>query len=261
MSRFKAFLSYAAGQSQGATPTSLLAKQYINQLMQYEYIIQYAKSHGLSVPASQLDRAVKTQFTQGGGEQAFMARLKPYGLTADDVRFTSEVSLLVPKIAARVQPLKKSGPVATAKHILIAPGKNKCASKTLSDAGAKALAAQLLNEIEQGKKTFAAVAKQCSTDSSSAVHGGVLSNSTTPTSNVLYPGSFVAPFEKAVFYGPVNKAHIVKSQFGYHIVDVTSRHTGKYPLTVSQQLQGVAFQTWLTAQVAHAKKHIYESVK
>ncbi len=261
MSRFKAFLKYAAGQSQGATPTSVLAKQYVNQLLQYEFIIQYAKAHGLSVSSSQLSKAVKTQFSQGGGQQAFMARLKPYGLTAGDVKFTSEVSLLVPKIAAKVEPLKKNGPIATAKHILIAPGKNKCTSKTLTTAGAKALATQLLTEIKQGKKTFAAVAKKCSTDTSSAVHGGMLSNSTTPTSNVLYPGSFVPPFDHAVFYGPVNTPHIVKSQFGYHIVDVTSRHNGKYPLTVSQQLQGVAFQAWLTSQVAHAKKHIYESVK
>ena len=131
----------------------------------------------------------------------------------------------------------------------------------MTDAGARQLATQLLAEIQQGKKTFAQVAKQCSTDTSSAVHGGVLTNSTNPSSTVLYPGSFVPPFDHAVFYGPVNTAHIVKSQFGYHIVDVTSRHQGSYPKTVSQQLQSVAFQTWLTSQVAHATKKVYESVK
>lgn len=66
MSRFKAFLSYAAAQSQGSTPTSVLAKQYIGQLMQYEYIIRYAQTHGLSVPSSKVDQAVKSQFAQGG---------------------------------------------------------------------------------------------------------------------------------------------------------------------------------------------------
>ena len=77
--------------------------------MQYQFILQYAQAHGISISSTQLDKAVKAQFAQGGGEQAFMARLKPYGLTADDVRFTTQVSLLAPKLIAKVEPLQKTG--------------------------------------------------------------------------------------------------------------------------------------------------------
>lgn len=90
-------------------------------------------------------------------------------------------------------------PQATARHILV---------------DSEALCVELKNEIEGGAD-FGDVAKKNSTCPSGA-QGGDLGS--------FGPGMMVPEFDKVVFSAPVNAVQgPVKTQFGYHLLEVTSR--------------------------------------
>ena len=74
-------------------------------------------------------------------------------------------------------------------------------------------AAVLKAEIEAGKD-FAEVAKENSSCPSSA-QGGDLGE--------FGPGQMVPEFDKVCFQGELNVVHLVQTDFGYHLVEVTNR--------------------------------------
>jgi peptidyl-prolyl cis-trans isomerase D len=100
---------------------------------------------------------------------------------------------------------------ARSRHILIklAPGAD---AKT--DAAAKAKAEGLLKQI-QGGANFAELAKQNSDDPGSKEKGGEL--------GFAHHGAMVPEFDNAIFTQKIGDTKIVKSQFGYHIVQVEER--------------------------------------
>jgi len=101
---------------------------------------------------------------------------------------------------------------ARSRHILIKfPGG---AAKT--DAEAKAKADALLKQI-QGGADFADLAKKNSEDPGSGAQGGEL--------GFARRGAMVPEFDNAIFNNKIGDVKIVKSQFGYHIVQVEERQT------------------------------------
>jgi peptidyl-prolyl cis-trans isomerase C len=89
---------------------------------------------------------------------------------------------------------------ASARHILVAT-EEKCN--------------ELKNRIESGED-FAAIAKEFSTCPSGR-SGGDLGE--------FGPGMMVKEFDEVVFSAPINEVQgPVKTQFGYHLVEVTSRN-------------------------------------
>ena len=102
---------------------------------------------------------------------------------------------------------------ARSRHILIkeAPGAD---AKT--DAAAKAKAEDILKQI-QGGANFADLAKKNSDDPGSKDSGGELGFSQR--------GRMVPEFDNAIFTQKIGDTKIVKSQFGYHIVQVEERQT------------------------------------
>lgn len=88
---------------------------------------------------------------------------------------------------------------ATARHILV---------------DSKEICLELKREIEQGAD-FADIAKEYSTCPSGA-QGGDLGE--------FGPGMMVPEFDEVVFSAPVNTVQgPVQTQFGYHLLEVTSR--------------------------------------
>ena len=88
---------------------------------------------------------------------------------------------------------------ASARHILV-DSEEKCL--------------ELKKEIEAGA-AFADVARQNST-CPSGQQGGALGE--------FGPGQMVREFDEVVFSGELNKVHgPVKTQFGYHLLEITSR--------------------------------------
>ncbi len=100
---------------------------------------------------------------------------------------------------------------ARARHILIqvAPGAD---AKT--DAAAKAKAEGILKQI-QGGANFAELAKKYSDDPGSKDKGGEL--------GFAKRGMMVPEFDNAIFTQKIGETRIVKTQFGYHIVQVEER--------------------------------------
>ncbi|MDI5936541.1 peptidylprolyl isomerase [Halomonas kalidii] len=88
---------------------------------------------------------------------------------------------------------------ATARHILVD-----------SEAKCQALKAEI-----EGGRDFAEVAREHSTCPSGR-QGGDLGS--------FGPGQMVREFDEVVFSGELNKVHgPVKTQFGYHLLEITSR--------------------------------------
>jgi peptidyl-prolyl cis-trans isomerase D len=102
---------------------------------------------------------------------------------------------------------------ARSRHILIkvAPGAD---AKT--DAAAKAKAEAILKQIKGGAN-FAELASKNSDDPGSKMKGGEL--------GFAKRGMMVPEFDNAIFTQKIGDAEIVKSQFGYHIVQVEERQT------------------------------------
>jgi peptidyl-prolyl cis-trans isomerase D len=116
-----------------------------------------------------------------------------------------------------------SAETATSRHILIklAPG-----ADAKADAAAKAKADDVLKQIQNGGN-FADLAKKNSDDPGSKDTGGELGPSQR--------GRMVPEFDNAIFTQKIGETKIVKSQFGYHIVQVESRQAAhEQPLSEVQ---------------------------
>jgi peptidyl-prolyl cis-trans isomerase D len=100
---------------------------------------------------------------------------------------------------------------ARSRHILIKEAPNADAK---TDAAAKAKADDLLKQI-QGGANFADLAKKNSDDPGSKDSGGELGFSQR--------GRMVPEFDNAIFTQKIGDTKVVKSQFGYHIVQVEER--------------------------------------
>jgi peptidyl-prolyl cis-trans isomerase D len=102
---------------------------------------------------------------------------------------------------------------ARARHILIQVSANADAK---TDAAARAKADDVLKQLKSGGK-WDDLAKKYSDDPGSKDTGGEL--------GFAQRGRMVPEFDKAIFSQPINEIDIVKSQYGYHIVQVEERST------------------------------------
>jgi peptidyl-prolyl cis-trans isomerase D len=100
---------------------------------------------------------------------------------------------------------------ARARHILISV---PAGADAKTDAAAKAKAEGLLKQIQGGAK-FADLAKANSEDPGSKDKGGEL--------GFAKPGMMVPEFDKAIFSQKIGDTTLVKTQFGYHIIQVEER--------------------------------------
>jgi peptidyl-prolyl cis-trans isomerase D len=112
---------------------------------------------------------------------------------------------------------------ARSRHILI---KVDAGADAKTDAAAKAKAEGILKQIQRGAN-FADLAKKFSDDPGSKDSGGELGFS--------QPGRMVPEFDKAIFSQKIGDTQIVKSQFGYHIVQVEERQT-KHAQSINEVL-------------------------
>ncbi len=106
---------------------------------------------------------------------------------------------------------------ARARHILILVAQGADAK---ADAAAKAKAEGLLKQI-QGGANFADLAAKNSDDPGSKDKGGEL--------GFAQRGMMVPEFEKALFGQKIGETQIVKSKYGYHLVQVEERTTAHTP--------------------------------
>jgi len=131
---------------------------------------------------------------------------------------------------------------ARSRHILIklAPG-----ADAKADAAAKAKAEGILKQIEGGAD-FAALAKANSDDPGSKDKGGEL--------GFAKRGMMVPAFDNAIFTQKIGDTQIVKSQFGYHLVQVEERQS-KHDQSINEVLPTI--QATLIRQKAAAAEENY----
>jgi peptidyl-prolyl cis-trans isomerase D len=140
------------------------------------------------------------------------------------------------------------------RHILIAV---PAGADGKTDAAAKAKAEDLLKQIKSGGN-FADLASKNSDDPGSKTQGGEL--------GWLDRGKTVPEFDKAAFsLAPGQTSDLIKTQFGYHILQVEDKKTAHLrslaevkpeivPL-LEQQKAGAAEQTFASSLAADAKKN------
>jgi peptidyl-prolyl cis-trans isomerase D len=140
------------------------------------------------------------------------------------------------------------------RHILIA---SKAGTDAATDAAAKAKAQDVLKQVQAGGN-FAALAKKYSDDPGTKDKGGEL---------VLMPTASLDPAyaKAAMALNPGQTSGLVKSAFGYHIIQTEQKQAaGVKPLasvkdtivkTLQQDKQGGALQSYGSELAAEAKKN------
>jgi len=264
MSTFRLLVSLdqhrAAGQPGGISPAQL-TQAAMNQLVVSELIQQYAGAHHITLSNAVVQQEIQKDEKISGGARPFDQRLAQIGLNRSSFETLLAPSMLQQKVANTLFPLSTAPrPVAHVRHILIMPHPpgapvqpGQPAPKPRTDAQAKALAEQLLGQIQHGGD-FAVLAKKYSDDTTSGAQGGFLTQCCSP-------GQTVPPFDHAAFTLKLHHPVIVHSQFGYHIMEVLSRGKAPLPLQQQQQSQKQKFSTWIAAQAKAAKIQKIAQVK
>jgi peptidyl-prolyl cis-trans isomerase D len=141
---------------------------------------------------------------------------------------------------------------AKSRHILIQVAPNAGAQ---ADAAAKAKAEDILKQIQKGGN-FADLAKKNSDDPGSKDSGGEL--------GFAQRGHMVPEFDQAIFTQKIGDAKIVKTQYGYHIVQVEER-TAAHAQSLSEVLPTIQAtlmrQKSTGAQDAYARALTSEAIK
>ncbi len=117
-------------------------------------------------------------------------------------------------VIAKVTGTKMMPDSVKAKHILIGTNDPQTGKSIMEDATAKKLADSILNMVNNGSD-FAALAKQYSTDQGSKEKGGDLGS--------FGYGQMVPEFNEFAFSKTAGTRGVVKTQFGYHVIEVVSQ--------------------------------------
>jgi len=141
---------------------------------------------------------------------------------------------------------------AKARHILIKLAPNADAK---ADAAAKAKAEEILKQLQKGAN-FADLAKKNSDDPGSKDNGGEL--------GFARRGMMVPEFDNAIFSQKIGDTKIIKTQYGYHIVQVEERQPAHAQSLADVQptIQATLMRQKSTAaQDAYARTLTSEAIK
>ena len=117
-------------------------------------------------------------------------------------------------ILAKMLAVKQIPDSVKARHILISPKDLNSGKDIMSDSAAKKLADSVYNAILKGAD-FAQMALMYSVDNGSKIKGGDL--------GTFGYGNMVAEFNEFCFTKTTGSKGVVKTQFGYHIIDIVSQ--------------------------------------
>jgi len=231
--------------------------QIVDYLVQKELIKQQAADMGLSVTDKELNDSLEQiiKSPQVGSQKKLEALLKKYGMTMDQLKTQQMATLLQGKVQAKVaadakvteaqikayweDPANKSQFVVPdtvdARHVLVA-----------SEADAEKV--QQLLAADPSDANWKKVAAKYSIDPGSKDKGGDL--------DTFPEGRMVPEFDKVAFsIKPGTISVPVKSQFGWHVIEVTKKTPGSTKTFeesksmieqyLKSQLQAKAWTDWL----------------
>ncbi len=190
-------------------------------------LLAAAAAAKMAVPADELNQALQSEYSQAGGEEAFLTALKGAGVSIDHVKKSVEETILINKLLSGIvtkgaavseadlrtayEKESSGDKTASVRHILIMTQGKSDAEK----AAARTKIEGILAEAKAGAD-FAELAKKYSEDPGSKDNGGLYEN--------FARGQMVKPFEDAAFSVPVGElSGIVETDFGFHILKVIDR--------------------------------------
>jgi len=242
---------------EGTAQYDQLKVSIIDYLVQNEVIKQQAAEMKVTVTQKQLDERVKQVTDQVGGQKKLDDLLKKQGVSLEQLNSQLESQMLQEAVRTKVgentkvteaqikayfdDPKNESQFIVAdsvdARHVLL-DAKNK----------AEALKVQKLLAADPSDANWAKVAKKYSIDPGTKDKGGSLGS---------FPkGRMVPEFDKVAFsikQGVISAP--VKSQFGWHVIEVTKKTPGSSQTfeeaksmieqSLKSQVQAKAWETWL----------------
>ncbi|MGZ3499099.1 MAG: peptidylprolyl isomerase [Vulcanimicrobiaceae bacterium] len=194
------------------------SRQVLQQMVTNSLLDQYAKQNNITITdadIAKVENQYKSQYPNGEFDQLLKAR----GMTEADFRNLIRPQLIVDKAVG-------SNIKVSDAQIKAYFEKNHAAFDTPDEVKARHILVPDLKTAEKVEadlksgKDFAAEAKQYSQDPGSKDKGGDL--------GYFRRGQMVPAFEKYAFTAPIGKiSPPIKSPFGYHIIQVEDRKTGK----------------------------------
>jgi peptidyl-prolyl cis-trans isomerase D len=155
---------------------------------------------------------------------------------------------------AKVLGTKQLPDSVKARHILVALRDRETGKDIMTDSAGKKLADSIFNAVSTGAN-FAVLAMQYSADPGSKVKGGDLAT--------FGFGQMVAEFNEFCFNGTTGGRKVVKTQFGYHIIEIENQSNFKpaYKIAILAKSIVPSDETINAASLAATKASANKSVK
>jgi peptidyl-prolyl cis-trans isomerase C len=204
----------------------------LDQLVAYHVLVQESRARKIAVSDAEVDEQMSKVRKSFATEDAFQKGIAAQGLTVDQLRRQTRMSLAIEKIIeseinskvsvgdAEVDTFYKQnlerfkqGESVHAAHILIAVPQTADPAQKQQ---AKAKAQEVLKQARAAGSDFAKLAQENSQDPGSAPNGGDL--------GFFEKGQMTPTFEEAAFkLKPGAISDVVETPFGYHIIKVIER--------------------------------------
>jgi foldase protein PrsA len=199
-------------------------KDVLKRMIDDQVIRNQAKSLKLEVSdkeiQDEIDKLVKDKFS--GDKAQFEKALKDYNTTLADLKSDITTTLLAKKIATKdvtVSDQEIKDYYDKNKETLGEPAQAHARHILVKD---EAKAKELYDKLKANPNDFEKLAKENTEDTGSKDKGGDL--------GFFGKGQMVPEFEKVAFEAKVNEINApVKSEFGYHIIQVLERKEAKVP--------------------------------
>jgi len=240
---------------EGTAQYDQLRASIVNYLVQNELIKQQAAKMGITVTDKEYNDRLAQIVKQVGGQAKLDALLKKQGVTADQLKTQLKAQMLQTKVQAKVGAAAKPTDAQIQAYYKDPANKSQFVTAETVDARhvlvktkAEALKVQQLLTADPSTANWKKVAAQYSIDPGSKNKGGEL--------GAFPKGRMVPQFEKVAFsIKPGTISAPVKSQFGYHVIEVTKKTPGstqtfaQAKATIVQaltyKLQSAAWTGWL----------------
>ena len=207
----------------------------LDQLIGYRLLAQESAARKMTVADADLETRMGQIRSQFPSEEAFQQAMQQRQTTLDKLRNETRSSMQITamlqaeldaKAAVTAGQVKdfydknpdkfQQGERVKASHILVRVQANADAAEREQ---ARTKATGILADVKAGRD-FAALAKQHSDDPGSGANGGDL--------GYFERGQMVPPFEQSAFtLTPGQVSDLVQSDFGYHIIKVIDRQSGR----------------------------------
>ena len=212
----------------GKARLAQMRRQVLDSMIEQVLIMQAAAQEGVAISDEELEATIQQSIEEGGGQASFEEWLQTSDLTYGDFKEEIRFQLLAQAIFERVTgSIPTTAEQVHARHIVV---------NTEEEAQA------ILTRLQAGED-FAALARQHSQDENTKEAGGDLG---------FFPrGLLLSPeVEEAAFaLQPGQISEVVRSQFGYHIIQVLEKVPDRpLPPELLNSLKEQAFAAWMQKQ-------------